>query len=49
MRKMREMQPMDSRRRENAETDIVGICPGALVDGKLLCDDCLPPDHPIAF
>ena len=31
------------------KTDTVGICPGAFVDGKLLCDDCLPPDHPIAF
>lgn len=22
---------------------------GATVDVKLLCDECLPPDHPIAF
>jgi hypothetical protein len=25
------------------------ICPGSVVDGRLLCDDHLPKDHPIAF
>lgn len=25
------------------------LCNGAIVDGKLLCDECLPPDHKWAF
>lgn len=28
---------------------IEGICNDATVDGKLLCDDCLPCDHKWAF
>ncbi|GMA98257.1 hypothetical protein [Pelosinus sp. IPA-1] len=28
---------------------IKGICNGATVDGKLLCDECLPSDHKWAF
>lgn len=28
---------------------IDGICNGATVDGKLLCDECLPADHKWAF
>jgi hypothetical protein len=29
--------------------DIKEICNGATVDGRLLCDDCLPPNHRWAF
>ncbi|HEY9839260.1 MAG: hypothetical protein ACAI44_27895 [Candidatus Sericytochromatia bacterium] len=25
------------------------LCPGAVVDGALLCDECLPQEHPQAF
>jgi len=28
---------------------VVGVCNGATVDGKLLCDECLPPNHRWAF
>ena len=28
---------------------VEGLCNGATVDGKLLCDDCLPSDHRWAF
>jgi hypothetical protein len=28
------------------EDRIEGLSYGAKVDGKLLCDDCLPKDHP---
>jgi len=28
---------------------ITELCNGATVDGKLLCDDCLPSDHRWAF
>ncbi|UWG96255.1 hypothetical protein LPY66_15295 [Dehalobacter sp. DCM] len=28
---------------------ITQLCNGATVDGQLLCDDCLPPDHKWAF
>jgi len=28
---------------------ILELCNGTTVDGKLLCDDCLPPDHRWAF
>lgn len=28
---------------------VAGICNGATVDGKLLCDECLPSDHKWAF
>lgn len=28
---------------------IPSLCNGATVDGKLLCDECLPSDHPYAF
>ena len=28
---------------------IDGLCPGAVVDGQLLCDEHLPPDHRWAF
>jgi hypothetical protein len=28
---------------------IAGLCIGATVDGELLCDECLPQDHPLAF
>ncbi len=31
------------------ETSQIGICRGAKVDGKLLCDECLPTEHPYAF
>ncbi len=26
-----------------------GLCNGATVNGKLLCDECLPTDHEFAF
>lgn len=28
---------------------VQGLSHGAVVDGKLYCDECLPPDHPWAF
>lgn len=28
---------------------VEGLCNGATVDGKLLCDECLPSDHRWAF
>ena len=28
---------------------VQGISHGAVVEGKLYCDECLPPDHPWAF
>jgi hypothetical protein len=28
---------------------VQGLCNGATVDGELLCDECLPPDHRWAF
>ena len=28
---------------------VEGLCTGATVDGKLLCDECLPSDHRWAF
>lgn len=28
---------------------VEGICNGAIVDGKLLCDECLPKDHRWVF
>ncbi|HYF62742.1 MAG TPA: hypothetical protein VD886_07995 [Herpetosiphonaceae bacterium] len=28
---------------------VIGLTPGARVDERLLCDDCLPPEHPWAF
>ncbi|QEH67703.1 hypothetical protein [Cellulosilyticum sp. WCF-2] len=31
------------------EDPIKELCYGATVDGKLLCDECLPPEHPCAF
>jgi hypothetical protein len=31
------------------ETIQIDICRGAVVDGKLLCDECLPTEHPYAF
>lgn len=34
--------------REKTDT-VAGICNGATVDGKLLCDECLPSDHKWAF
>jgi hypothetical protein len=32
-----------------ADNSIGSICNGAVVDGKLLCDDCLPKGHRWAF
>ena len=31
------------------ENPMKELCYGATVDGKLLCDECLPPEHPCAF
>lgn len=31
------------------ENPVKELCYGATVDGKLLCDECLPPEHPCAF
>ncbi|MDO3412469.1 hypothetical protein QWJ34_22080 [Saccharibacillus sp. CPCC 101409] len=28
---------------------VMELCCGATVDGRLLCDECLPKDHPWAF
>ena len=31
------------------EHHVQGLCPGARVDGRLLCDECLPKGHRWAF
>ncbi len=32
-----------------SEDTPTGLCRGATVNGLLLCDECLPKDHPVAF
>lgn len=34
---------------ENCGEYVPEVNPGAVVDGRLLCDDHLPEDHPVAF
>jgi hypothetical protein len=34
---------------ENCTEHVPPVNPGAVVDGRLLCDEHLPEDHPVAF